>query len=168
MVRTILVLAFVGCAGKNTPDGSKDEPVEQPKPAPEPAPAPEPPPVPVATPQELYTECTDRVENPQKDAECKADTDCATSGCGNEVCTTVAEKANVMTACEDKLCFKVLDACGCHEGKCSWTLKAEVPAGQVPVSPLPSSLPSTIPAKDAPNKDAEPAAPDAPKPAPKP
>ena len=159
MVRTILVLAAVGCAGKNTPEGTKDDPVEQPTPAPAPAPAPtaDPAPAPASggTPQSLYAECTDRVELPQKAAECKADADCATSGCGNEVCTTAAEKANVVTTCEDRLCFKVLDACGCHDGLCSWSLKAEVPESQVPVSPLPSSLPPT-------------GAPAEPKPAPKP
>lgn len=154
MVRTILVLAAFGCAGKNTPegtDGTKDEPVDQPGPVPAPVPvaAPEPSPVDVGTPQSLYAECTDRVELPQKAAECKADADCATSGCGNEVCTTATEKANVVTTCEDRLCFKVLDTCGCHEGLCSWSLKATVPEGQVPTSPLPSSLPSTLP-KDAP------------------
>lgn len=149
MVRVILALVMVGCAGKATPDTPKDEVTDK---APEPQPEPvTPPPAPVAvqTPAELYGECKDRVEGPQKDDECKTDADCATSGCGNEVCTTAAEKGNVMTTCEDKLCFKVLDSCGCHEGECTWTLKAETPIEKPgPAGSLPSSLPPTEPPKD--------------------
>ncbi|MEQ1507437.1 MAG: hypothetical protein ABMB14_34730, partial [Myxococcota bacterium] len=134
MARTLLVLVSLastlalGCNPKTAPEGGTDEAADKPVPA-EPAPTePTPAPVPVATPQGLYDECRERVENPQKDDECKADADCATAGCGNEVCTTGGEKANVMTTCEDKQCFKVLETCGCHEGECTWTLKSEVPA----------------------------------------
>jgi eight-cysteine-cluster-containing protein len=167
MARFMLVL-LVGCAGKGTADPAKDEVAKDAvtDQAPEPEPAPEPPPVPTATPAALYAECEQRVEGPQKDAECTTDADCGTAGCGNEVCTSTAEKANVMTTCEDKLCFKILDACGCHEGKCTWSLKAEVPESQIPApgpaGSLPGSLPPTtdggekdgkgekIPPKDAP------------------
>lgn len=158
MVRTMLALLVlgVGCGG-NAKNNPKTDGAEQPVPAPEPAPAP--PPEPVATPQALYDECRERVEGVQKADECKTDADCATAGCGSEVCTTTAEAANVMTACEDKLCFKILDVCGCHDGQCTWTLKAEVPASQVPVAPsnrLPSSLPPTkAPAEGEGEKKAE-------------
>lgn len=157
MARTwmaVLVLA-VGCGG-NAKNNPKNDGAEAP--APEPAPAPAPPPPPVPTPAALYAECEARVEGAQKDGECTTDADCATAGCSGEVCTTTAEAANVMTACEDKLCFKVLDACGCHEGRCTWTLKAEVPESQVPVAPanrLPSSLPPTKAPADGEEKKPE-------------
>lgn len=94
------------------------------------------------TPASLYAECEQRVENPQAAGECTADADCAKAGCGSEVCTTMAAAAQVMTTCEDKLCFKVLDTCGCHDGQCTWTLKDEVPALQeVRPAPLPTRLP---------------------------
>lgn len=142
MKRTMLAVVIAwGCGGnaKNTP-----APAPEPEVAPEPAPAPE-----VATPQALYEECRDRVEGPQAEGECQTDADCKATGCGSEVCTTVAEAANVMTTCEDKPCFQVLDACGCHEGQCTWTVKAELPAaapapdGPKPGNSLPSSLPPT-------------------------
>ncbi|MEQ1567284.1 MAG: hypothetical protein ABMA64_16705 [Myxococcota bacterium] len=143
MFRSLVALTLIGCAG---PGKSTETPTDAPVDAPDPVPAPaEPAPVATQTPQALYDECVGRVEQPQADAECKVDADCAPAGCGNEVCTTAAEKANVMTTCEDKLCFKVLDTCGCHDGHCTWTLKAEVPAAQIPVNPLPSSLPPTPP-----------------------
>ena len=155
MKRTMLAMLLIwGCGGnaKNTPDSQADgtpEPVPAPKA--EPAPAPEPAPLGV-TPQSLYEECRERIENPQTEGECQTDADCKTAGCGGEVCTTVAEAANVMTTCEDRLCFSVLDACGCHEGQCTWTLKDQVPEGKVlvpapgggqPGNALPPSLPPT-------------------------
>ena len=85
-------------------------------------------------PAELYADCQERLENPQKDEECKTDADCGTAGCGNEVCTTAAEKGNINTTCEDKLCFKILDACGCHEG--DW---------HIPVSHLAAPLQLALP-----------------------
>jgi eight-cysteine-cluster-containing protein len=142
MVRTTLALLLAGCAGS----GKSTETPKDVAPAPDPvtvAPAPAPAPAVTQTPQELYDACSARVEQPQADAECKTDADCAVAGCDKEVCTTTAAAATVMTTCEERLCFKVLDACGCHEGHCSWTLKAEVPASQVPPNPLPSSLPPT-------------------------
>jgi eight-cysteine-cluster-containing protein len=164
MVRTIpfrprwlaAALVVAGCTGNGkAPETPKDGAVD-------PAPAPVPtavPPAPVQTPQELYAACMERVENPQADGECKTDADCATTGCGGEVCSTVANKPNVTTTCEDKLCFKVLDVCGCHEGHCTWTLKAEAPK-----APMPSGLPMTAPDNKG-EKAAEPApAPAAPAP----
>ncbi|MEZ4240259.1 MAG: hypothetical protein R3F59_29710 [Myxococcota bacterium] len=150
MSRFLLAVALVpallatACKPKSSdapPPAATDEVAPVPA-EPEPAPEPEP----AATPQSLYEACIDRVELPQADGECTKDEDCATAGCGNEVCTSTKEQANVMTTCEDRLCFKVLEACGCHEGHCSWTLKAEVPAEQVPApgGSLPPSLPSTI------------------------
>ena len=153
MFRTLVVLLALapGCGGnaKNTPETPKDA-TPTPTPTPEPAPAPTPPPAPaMQTPQELYTACQERVEGTEAAGECKADGDCAKAGCGSEVCVSTAEKANVMTTCEDKPCFKVLDACGCHDGKCTWTVKAEMPAPApgAPAGSLPSSLPPTGPGK---------------------
>lgn len=152
MIRSLPVLSVLlsaavaaAVAGGCNPKNSTPEPV------PEPTPAPVPEPVHVPTVKELYTECMERVENPQADAECKTDADCGTAGCGKEVCTTTAEVANINTTCEDKLCFKILDVCGCHEGHCTWTTKAEVPEGQIPTtngSALPPSLPGMTPKPD--------------------
>ena len=137
----LLCLALAACGGNG-----KKETTEPPMPhTPPPIPAPPtPPPVPVQTPAELYASCKDRMELPQADAECKADSDCATAGCGGEVCTTATAKADVMTACEEKVCFKVVDTCGCHEGHCTWTLLDKVPESQVPAAPN-NPLPMTAP-----------------------
>lgn len=164
----VILALWAGCAGKGGPETPKDEAPKDAVTDQAPAPAPESEPAPVPTSAELYAECQTRVEGPQKDDECKVDADCAKAGCGQEVCTTAAEAANITTTCEDKLCFKILDTCGCHEGECTWTLKPEVPASQIPVpgpaGSLPSSLPPTTDGGEE-NKDApapEPA-PDAPK-----
>lgn len=86
-----------------------------------------PPVVPAAT---LYAQCRDRVEGVGAPGECTTDADCARAGCSQEVCVTRAAAAEVMTTCEVLPCFRVLDACGCHDGTCSWTIKetALVPA----------------------------------------
>jgi eight-cysteine-cluster-containing protein len=81
-----------------------------------------------ASPEGLYAECRDRVEGPEAAGECAADADCGRTGCGSEVCTTSAEVANVMTTCEDRPCFAVLDTCGCHDGRCTWTVRPAGPA----------------------------------------
>ena len=91
------------------------------------APAPEPAPV-AASPEALYAECRDRVEGHEAAGECDDDADCGRTGCGSEVCTTTAEVPNVMSTCEERPCFAVLDACGCHDGRCTWTVR---PAGSV-------------------------------------
>ncbi|MBW2255419.1 MAG: eight-cysteine-cluster domain-containing protein, partial [Deltaproteobacteria bacterium] len=62
----------------------------------------------------------------EADGECNSDADCASTGCGREVCTTAT--ADVMTTCEIRQCFSILDSCGCVKGRCTWSLKDEVPA----------------------------------------
>ncbi len=109
-------------------DGEPQAPPDEAEPEPEPEPA-------KPTPESLYAECKDRVEGRQKEGECTTDADCKAAGCGSEVCTTVAEAAQVMTTCEARLCFKVLDTCGCHDGMCTWTLKEQVP--DLPPTPPP-------------------------------
>lgn len=139
MTRFVLLwLSMAACGG----NGKKE--TEPPMPPPAPAPAPAPAPTAVATPAELYAQCKDRMELPQAEGECKTDADCATAGCGGEVCTTVAAKAEVMTTCEERLCFKVVDTCGCHDGQCTWTLLDKVPESQIPTTPN-NSLPPTTP-----------------------
>jgi len=128
-VLPLFLVLFTGCGAKSsaTPEPS---PTEEPAPAPAPeVKPPEPEPVAEApTPASLYAECQQRVEGKQAEGECEKDEDCKTAGCGQEVCVTAANAADVMTTCEAKLCFKVLDSCGCHDGQCTWTLKDEVPA----------------------------------------
>jgi eight-cysteine-cluster-containing protein len=77
------------------------------------------------------------VEGAEAPAECTSDADCATAGCSGEVCTTVAEAAGVMSTCEVKPCFSILDRCGCVDGRCSWSIKAAAP----PPVQRPISLP---------------------------
>lgn len=77
------------------------------------------------TPEALYAACRDRVEGTERGGECASDTDCVRAGCSSEVCVAVAESGAVVTPCEVKSCFGVLEACGCHEGRCTWTLKAQ-------------------------------------------
>ena len=76
------------------------------------------------TPAELYAQCLGRVEGSDADGECMVDADCATGGCGSEVCTSAEEAKGMMTTCEQRACFAALDSCGCHQGKCQWSLKA--------------------------------------------
>ncbi len=160
----LAALLALGCDGgkKQNPDAGDvaNAPVDVAAPIAEPAP---PPPVDRATPTALYDQCHDRLELPEAAGECTTDADCGSVGCGKEVCTTTKAGAEVMSTCEDRPCFKVLDACGCHDGKCTWTLKAEAPAA----APLPASLPPTtgMPSGDAPAPAPVPPAPaDAPKP----
>lgn len=84
------------------------------------------------SPTALYEQCKSRLERPESANECTADTDCGRSGCSQEVCTTKAKASEVMTSCEVLPCFGVLSSCGCHEGRCTWTLKDSVgnPFGQ--------------------------------------
>lgn len=113
-----------------------------------------------ATPAALYASCKDRVEKPEAAGECATDADCAPVGCGKEVCTAAKSGGDVMTTCEDRPCFQVLDHCGCQQGTCTWSLKAEAPAA----APLPASLPPTPP-PTAPAPGATPPAPGATPPA---
>jgi len=97
----------------------------------------------------LYEECRTRVEGREKDGECQNDDDCSRAGCSGEVCVTTSLAAEVMTTCEVRPCFAVLDTCGCVEGRCSWSLDAD---GAGTVGGLPAgenALPLTLPA-DAP------------------
>lgn len=71
----------------------------------------------------LYEGCRARVEGVEAAGECATDADCARTGCSGEVCVAAANAGEVMTTCEVLPCFAALDACGCHEGVCSWTLK---------------------------------------------
>ena len=114
----LLLLAAFGCGSERT----------RPAPAPDPAPAPAAASDPTAA--DVDAGCEALVEGPQSDGECKTDADCGRGGCGNVVCATVAAAADVMTTCEDRPCFKLLDTCGCHEGRCTWTIRP-------PASPLP-------------------------------
>lgn len=77
------------------------------------------------TSAELYAECRDRVELPEVAGECKSDADCATTGCGSEICTAKASVEGLMTTCEDRPCFAALDVCGCQNGRCDWSLASE-------------------------------------------
>jgi len=110
------------------------------------------------SPEELYAMCEARVEEPRVDGECTSDADCGTAGCAGEVCTTKAATADVMTTCENKICFSILDTCGCVDGQCSWSIKAAVPPEATPILPpvngrpagaLGSSLPAGDPPEDA-------------------
>jgi eight-cysteine-cluster-containing protein len=138
-----LVCLLVACGGngKKSDAGKDPEPVPT---APTPAPAPAPAPAPTQTPQELYASCQDHLEGAQADGECKTDADCGVGGCGKEICTTAAKAAEgVMGACVEMPCYKVVDSCGCHEGKCTWTLKATVPPAPAGGNSLPPTLPPT-------------------------
>lgn len=124
MIRVAWLLLFAIACARN---GSTGQPAPEPPDAPVRT-APAEPDEPVgSTPAELYAQCHDRVEMPQADGECTTDADCTRAGCGAEVCTAVASAEGLMSTCEDRICFHVLDACGCHEGRCTWTLKDEVP-----------------------------------------
>lgn len=92
---------------------------------------------PAPDPATLYADCRDRIELPEDDGECTADADCATSGCGSEVCLPASRQGEVMTTCEERLCFRAVDACTCQAGRCQWTLKDAVP----PLGGLPVQLP---------------------------
>ena len=73
-------------------------------------------------PEELYAECEDRVEAPEREAECTTDDDCMTSGCSGETCTTQDDAGELVSACEVLECFEVLDECGCQQGRCRWSI----------------------------------------------
>lgn len=100
------------------------------------------------TPESLYAECQERLEGIpqwQKEGECTSDEDCVAVGCSTEVCTTkVVAEQGPTTTCEAKLCYKVVDVCGCHDGMCTWTLKDELPEMKqpgMPTKPGPKPLP---------------------------
>ncbi len=78
------------------------------------------------TPQMLYDHCHDRLEGAEVDGECSVDADCGRAGCSQEVCLPAAKKGDVMTTCEILPCFGAVEACGCHEGRCTWTVKDQL------------------------------------------
>lgn len=77
--------------------------------------------------QALYQQCLARVEGRETDNECTADDDCVAAGCSTEICTTRKAAEGMMSTCENRPCFSVLDACGCNAGRCQWSLKESVP-----------------------------------------
>lgn len=141
MWRGVVLVLAVACGGSTrAPEASVPPvPVDAPSEAPSDAPdVPDPPPdgpATLPTPEKLYEMCEARVEGPSMEGECTTDADCATAGCAGEVCTTTAASADVMTTCEAKLCFKILDTCGCVDGQCSWSLKDSLPVDALPVKP---------------------------------
>ena len=78
----------------------------------------------LSDPQAAYEQCRERVEGPESDGECTTDSDCTTGGCSGELCATPASLEGMMSTCEMLPCFRVLDSCGCNEGRCSWTVAA--------------------------------------------
>lgn len=96
-----------------------------------------------STAAELYGACRERVERPEADGECSSDADCVASGCSQELCTSTAAAAEgLMSTCEMRPCFKVLDACGCVEGHCRWSLKELAPGDAgLPGMGIPIPLP---------------------------
>ena len=107
-----------------------------------PATAGEPVPAPVVTPAiappppPTEIGCQDRVEGASSPGECAVDADCARAGCSQEVCVSAKAAGDISTTCERLPCFTALDACGCHDGICSWTTKAPaLPLRSLPVPP---------------------------------
>ena len=98
---------------------------------------------PDADPTQVYEACRERVEGPETAGECSTDADCVAVGCSQEMCVA-ASQSGLMSTCERLPCFSVLDACGCVEGLCSWSVKApepetpEVPAEGGAVNPAES------------------------------
>ena len=134
---TALVAWAASCAGPSTavaPDAAKGEVTPA---APGPAAAPEPR---RPDPKRMYADCRERVEGAEAPGECASDSDCATAGCGGELCISAANAAaGVSTTCEQRPCFQALDRCTCQATTCKWTVRAEVPA--LPANARPISLP---------------------------
>ncbi len=86
---------------------------------PEPAVTPVAPPV---QPAGLYEACRERVEHPEQAQECASDSDCKTVGCSGEVCVKASEE-EMLTTCDVLPCYRVLDSCGCLDGRCRWTIR---------------------------------------------
>ncbi len=70
-----------------------------------------------------YEKYRDRLEGPEAEGECSSDADCARAGCSSEVCTTAAKAAEINTTCEVLPVYTVLDACGCVDTRCQWSIK---------------------------------------------
>ncbi len=124
---TPLVALIVACSTKpgppevpeapEVPEVRVPEPVEVPEADADTAPA---------DPAALYAACEARVEQPQSPGECATDGDCVTSGCSSELCVPKSA-GQMMTTCEVKPCFAVLQTCGCHDGQCTWTVGTAAP-----------------------------------------
>lgn len=122
----LLLIALLACPPVASPP---PEPTAPAAPAPpEPPVVQEPAALPAASPSaaELYTACHDRMELPEADGECNTNADCAPIGCGGEVCAK-AGTTGLMFTCEDRPCFHVVEACGCHAGRCNWSLSDDPP-----------------------------------------
>jgi eight-cysteine-cluster-containing protein len=79
-------------------------------------------------PQSLYEGCRDRVEGTETDGECTADADCVKTGCSSELCIAKSAAAGVMSTCEVRTCFQVLESCACQQGHCRWVVGTRKPA----------------------------------------
>src|SRR6185436_4225912 len=69
----------------------------------------------------------ERVEGTETDGECTADADCVKTGCSSELCIAKSAAAGVMSTCEMRTCFQVLESCTCQEGHCRWVVGARKP-----------------------------------------
>jgi len=78
-------------------------------------------------PQSLYEGCRERVEGTETDRECAVDGDCVQTGCSSELCIAKSAAAGVMSTCEVRTCFQVLESCTCQEGHCRWVVGARKP-----------------------------------------
>jgi eight-cysteine-cluster-containing protein len=97
---------------------------------------------PPPTPAALYAACEERVEGPQAADECSVDADCAAGGASGEICTTTEAVGELISTAEKRMCFAVLDTCGCTGGRCTWTLLDALPVGTV-FPQVPGALPSS-------------------------
>jgi eight-cysteine-cluster-containing protein len=84
---------------------------------------------------ELYAGCQSRLEGPEVPGECTTNADCVRAGCSSEVCTTPRAASEMMTTCEVLPCFRAVDACGCVEGRCRWSVAKTT--GTAPLLQLP-------------------------------
>ena len=76
------------------------------------------------TPTSLYEGCRARVEGADTEGECQTDADCQRAGCSRELCISASDAAaGPMSTCEVRPCFAVLDACGCRDGVCAWSVR---------------------------------------------
>lgn len=116
----VVLLLALGCARREVPS---DPPPASTEVAPVEATAGDPPPL--SDPETLYTQCRERVESPEADGECASDADCVAAGCSGEVCLPKTAAEGLMTSCEVRLCYSVLQSCGCRAGRCAWTLGRE-------------------------------------------
>lgn len=74
-----------------------------------------------ADPAAAFEKYRDRLEGQEAAGECSADSECAPAGCSQEVCMPAG--AEVTTTCEVLPVYTILDACGCVDTKCQWSLK---------------------------------------------